>query len=57
MASVGSLSYAEDEGRHILGIKVAQSPTSMNEEENSGFSCHVLECENEVSYSSTPVRG
>lgn len=50
MASIGSLAYAEDDGRHILGIKVAHSPASVRgtATEIDGIGCHVLECENEV---------
>ena len=50
VAAIGSLAYAEDDGRHILGIKVARSPASVrggvsNEE---SICCHVLECDSEV---------
>ena len=50
VASIGSLAYAEDDGRHILGIKVARSPASVRETATDidGIGCHVLECENEV---------
>ena len=50
MASVGSLAYAEDDGRHILGVKVAHSPASVRGAvaDIDGIACHVLECENEV---------
>ena len=53
VASVGSLAYAEDDGRHILGVKVARSPASAKGavEDCEGIGCHVLECENEVSAS------
>ena len=51
VASVGSLAYAEDDGRHILGVKVARSPASLRGGmgEGDGIECHVLECESEVS--------
>ena len=39
---IGSLSYAEDDGNHILGIK---TPTA---DDSEGYCCHVLECGNEV---------
>ena len=51
VASIGSLAYAEDDGRHILGIKVARSPSSVRGgmvAEDEEINCHVLECENEV---------
>lgn len=60
VASLGSLSYAEDESRHIVGIKTAQSITTAastlsttesppQEEGKIKYCCHILECENEVS--------
>ena len=51
VAAVGSLAYAEDDSRHILGIKVARSPASLRGGvgEGEGIECHVLECESEVS--------
>ena len=50
VASIGSLAYAEDDGRHILGIKVARSPASIRAGTlgSEGIDCHVLECESEV---------
>lgn len=50
VASIGSLAYAEDDGRHILGVKVARSPASVRGAvaDSDGIGCHVLECENEV---------
>ena len=56
MASLGSLSYAEDDNRHILGIKTTQPPTAagatLTEEDlqdtKRKFCCHVLECDSEV---------
>lgn len=56
IASVGSLSYAEDENRHILGIKTNQPATASGSTLSEGdlkdlegkFCCHVLECDSEV---------
>ena len=48
MASVGSLAYAEDENKHILGIKAVQSPGPVAERERTNYCCHVLECDSEV---------
>lgn len=50
VASVGSLAYAEDDGRHILAVKVARSPASLRGGLGlgEGVECHVLECESEV---------
>jgi len=39
---IGSLSYADDDGRHILGIKTTAAE-SIDE-----YCCHVLECGSEV---------
>jgi len=39
---IGSLSYAEDDGKHILGIKTPAV------DESNGYCCHVVECGNEV---------
>lgn len=39
---IGSLSYAEDDGKHILGIKTPAA------NESEGYCCHVLECADEV---------
>ena len=60
VASLGSIAYAEDDGRHLLGIKAVQSPelpvsvsegrrelTALEEAEGK-FCCHVLECDSEV---------
>lgn len=66
MASLGSVSYAEDEGRHVVGIKTAQPVTtdasllsgadSATPQDSDGkFCCHVLECENEVTLLSLSV--
>ena len=60
MASLGSLAYAEDDGRHMLGIKAMQAPElseslregrremTAQEEAEGKFCCHVLECDSEV---------
>ena len=39
---IGSLSYAEDDGKHVLGIKTPAA------DESQGYCCHVLECADEV---------
>lgn len=44
MATVGSLSYAEDDDRHYLGVKAAV----VSKDGRSQFCCYVLECNNEV---------
>ena len=60
ISSLGSLSYAEDENRHIVGIKTSQTATTAgstlttgttaeSQETETKFCCHVIECENEVS--------
>jgi hypothetical protein len=58
ISSLGSLSYAEDDSRHIVGIKTAQAATTAGstlsaeptgEPGDIKFCCHVIECENEVS--------
>lgn len=56
VASLTSLSYAEDENRHILGVKTMQpatvSSSSLTERDlpadTGKFCCHVLECDSEV---------
>lgn len=58
MATVGSLAYAEDDGRHILGIKATRQSqvgsssvgkgTETDDKETS-YCCYVFECDNEVS--------
>lgn len=57
VASLGSLSYAEDDSRHIVGIKTTQPETSSGSSLSGAgvlhntegkFCCHVLECDNEV---------
>lgn len=59
VASLCSLSYAEDDNRHILGIKTTQRATvagsTLTREEDllahqskGNFCCHVLECDSEV---------
>ena len=60
MASLGSLSYAEDENRHILGIKTTKPATVSDSTLSRGdlpmkgtdkkFCCHILECDSEVRY-------
>lgn len=44
MATVGSLSYAEDDDRHYLGVKAAV----VSKDGRSQFCCYILECNNEV---------
>ena len=44
-ATVGSLSYAEDENRHFLGLKAA----IVSKDGRSQFCCYILECDSEVS--------
>ena len=44
-ATVGSLSYAEDENRHFLGLKAA----IVRKDGQSQFVCYILECDSEVS--------
>lgn len=66
IASLGSLSYAEDDNRHILGIKTTQPATPSGSTLNSGgaalqdteakFCCHVLECDSEVMSNSYILR-
>ena len=48
VAAVGSLAYAEDDNKHILGIKAVQTPPPAEGGEGTGYCCHVLECDNEV---------
>jgi len=48
VATVGSLAYAEDDSKHILGIKAVQTPPPAEGGERTGYCCHVLECDNEV---------
>lgn len=60
ISSLGSFSYAEDDSRHIVGIKTTQQTTTAastlstaesttQQEAEVKYCCHVLECENEVS--------
>ena len=65
VASIGSLAYAEDDGRHILGIKATRHGVvggssvgrgaEAQPDDNSvlagsaHFCCYVLECDSEVS--------
>ena len=44
MVTVGSMSYAEDDNRHYLGIKAAV----VSNDERSQYVCYVIECDNEV---------
>lgn len=44
MVTVGSLSYAEDDDRHFLGIKAA----IVSKDGRSQYVCYVVECDNEV---------
>ena len=57
VATLGSLAYAEDDGRHILGLKAAKkfsgegnaiAEEEGEEEEGGGYCCYVLECDSEV---------
>jgi len=64
LASIGSLSYAEDDGKHILGIKAsrqgqvgsssvgkgaeAQPEGAVTASSSTGYCCYVLECDSEV---------
>ena len=43
-AAVGSLCYAEDDGRHYLGVKAAV----VTKAGRNQFCCYVLECDSEV---------
>ena len=44
MVTVGSMSYAEDDDRHYLGIKAAV----VSKDGRSQYVCYVVECDNEV---------
>lgn len=61
LASIGSLAYAEDDGRHILGVKATRhgqlggssvgkgtEPQAEGSVSESTFCCYVLECDSEV---------
>ena len=60
VASLGSLSYAEDDGKHILGLKAVQptavggaslgraTPTA-SEVGDGLYCCYVIECATEAS--------
>lgn len=58
VSSLGSLSYAEDDNRHIVGIKTTQAVTASlstgdplaGQASEANFCCHILECDNEVSF-------
>lgn len=47
MVTIGSVSYAEDDNRHYLGIKAAV----VSKDGKSQYFCYVIECDNEVSIS------
>lgn len=66
IASLGSLSYAEDENKHIVGIKTPRAATTAGATLTTGatgepqdaetkFCCHIIECENEVSICYMPL--
>ena len=42
VSKIGSLSYAEDDGSHVIGLKVADPFDA------DSFACHVVECSSEV---------
>lgn len=42
VSKIGSLSYAEDDGSHVIGFKVADPFDA------DSFACHVVECSSEV---------
>lgn len=44
MVTVGSMSYAEDDDRHYLGIKAAV----VSKDGRSQYVCYVVECDSEV---------
>lgn len=48
-SAIGSISYAEDDNRHYLGVKAAV----VGKDGRSQFCCFVLECDNEVSHTHT----
>ena len=52
--ALGSFSYAEDDNRHILGVKTAEvveggSSGGEGGSEGVRYCCHMLECSSEVS--------
>ena len=63
IGSLGSLSYAEDDGKHILGIKAVQpmavggaslervtpTPSEVGDRHSVLYCCHVFECGTEAS--------
>ena len=65
VSSLGSLSYAEDDGKHILGLKAVQpmavggaslgtaTPTP-SDGHGALYCCYVIECANEASKPSGP---
>ena len=68
ISSLGSLAYAEDDGKHILGIKAVQpvtvggaslgrhtpTPSEVGDGHSMLYCCHVFECGSEVGESSSP---
>ena len=42
VSKIGSLSYAEDDGSHVIGLKVADPFDA------DSYACHVVECSSEV---------
>ena len=42
VSKIGSLSYAEDDGSHVIGFKVADPFDA------DSYACHVVECSSEV---------
>ena len=63
VGSLGSLSYAEDDGKHILGLKAVQptavggaalgtatpTPSEVGDGHGALYCCYVIECANEAS--------
>ena len=63
VSSLGSLSYAEDDGKHILGLKAVQptavggaslgiatpTPSEVGDGHGALYCCYVIECANEAS--------
>lgn len=64
ISSLGSLAYAEDDGKHILGVKAVQpvtmggaslgrhtpTPSEDGRRHSVLYCCHVFECGNEASF-------
>ena len=69
ISSLGSLAYAEDDEKHILGVKAVQpvimggaslgrqspSPSEAGDRHSVLYCCHVFECGNEVSVPKAPL--